>query len=43
MSNQEINQVQSIGYLPPQLSSPYTLLAEGKKVLLYLNIFEIDD
>nr|CDL68752.1 Dicer-like protein [Paramecium caudatum] len=42
MANQEVNQVQSIGYLPPQLSSPYLQL-NGKQVLLFLNIFEIDD
>nr|CDL68755.1 Dicer-like protein [Paramecium multimicronucleatum] len=39
----DLNNVQSIGFLPPQLTNPYRVIEEGRKVLLFLNYFEIDN
>ncbi|CAD8184914.1 unnamed protein product [Paramecium octaurelia] len=39
----ETTNVQSIGYLPPQISSHYITFEKGSKVLLFLNYFQIDD
>nr|CDL68762.1 Dicer-like protein [Paramecium sexaurelia] len=39
----ETTNVQSIGYLPPQISSHYITFENGQKVLLFLNYFKIDD
>nr|CDL68758.1 Dicer-like protein [Paramecium biaurelia] len=39
----ETTNVQSIGYLPPQISSHYITFEKGSKVLLFLNHFQVDN